>query len=172
VLEQALGERIDHFAYPGGQFNPQVVSAAAAGYRYAYGLPSGDPSHPALTLERLLLWRLVHRGRWPVLVGIVQLPDTPCGRPRGARTDASRMSAFSFSRDGIAKPAFPWSDASASRHRSSSVLLVRVRQAGSAPTSSCSSSADALQARAVRDGQRHAASSGVLRRLVHISPIR
>jgi peptidoglycan/xylan/chitin deacetylase (PgdA/CDA1 family) len=58
VLEQALGERIDHFAYPGGQFNPHVVSALhKAGYRYAYtACPHGDPSHPELTLERLLLW--------------------------------------------------------------------------------------------------------------------
>jgi peptidoglycan/xylan/chitin deacetylase (PgdA/CDA1 family) len=58
VLEQMLGERIDHFAYPGGQFTPQVVSALAeAGYRYAYtACPHGDPAHPALTLERLLLW--------------------------------------------------------------------------------------------------------------------
>jgi peptidoglycan/xylan/chitin deacetylase (PgdA/CDA1 family) len=58
ALEQALGEPVDHFAYPGGQFNPQVVSALhAARYRYAYtACPHGDPRHPALTIERLLLW--------------------------------------------------------------------------------------------------------------------
>ena len=58
VLEQTLGERIDHFAYPGGQFTPQVVDALNdAGYRYAYtACPHGDPRHPSLTLERLLLW--------------------------------------------------------------------------------------------------------------------
>jgi peptidoglycan/xylan/chitin deacetylase (PgdA/CDA1 family) len=58
VLEQTLGERIDHFAYPGGHFTPDVVRALdEAGYRYAYtACPHGDPSHPALTLERLLLW--------------------------------------------------------------------------------------------------------------------
>jgi peptidoglycan/xylan/chitin deacetylase (PgdA/CDA1 family) len=58
ILEAHLGERIDHFAYPGGQFTPQVVSALdAVGYRFAYtACPHGDARHPALTLERLLLW--------------------------------------------------------------------------------------------------------------------
>jgi peptidoglycan/xylan/chitin deacetylase (PgdA/CDA1 family) len=58
VLEMHLGERIDHFAYPGGQFTPHVVTALKdAGYRYAYtACPHGDPAHPELTLERLLLW--------------------------------------------------------------------------------------------------------------------
>jgi peptidoglycan/xylan/chitin deacetylase (PgdA/CDA1 family) len=58
VLEQRLDERIDHFAYPGGQFTPQVVDALHhAGYRYAYtACPHGDSRHPALTLGRLLLW--------------------------------------------------------------------------------------------------------------------
>ena len=58
AIEQELGERSDHFAYPGGQFTPQVVSALdEAGYRYAYtACPHVDPRHPALTLERLLLW--------------------------------------------------------------------------------------------------------------------
>jgi len=58
ILESNLGERIDHFAYPGGQFTPDVVKALAdAGYRYAYtACPHADEQHPALTLERLLLW--------------------------------------------------------------------------------------------------------------------
>jgi peptidoglycan/xylan/chitin deacetylase (PgdA/CDA1 family) len=58
VLETHLGERIDHFAYPGGQFTPQVVGALKdAGYRFAYtACPHEDPIHPELTLERLLLW--------------------------------------------------------------------------------------------------------------------
>jgi peptidoglycan/xylan/chitin deacetylase (PgdA/CDA1 family) len=58
ILEAQLGERIDHFAYPAGQFTPQVVSALSdAGYRYAYtACPHGDARHPHLTLERLLLW--------------------------------------------------------------------------------------------------------------------
>jgi peptidoglycan/xylan/chitin deacetylase (PgdA/CDA1 family) len=58
VLEQRLRERIDHFAYPGGQFTPQIVEALHhAGYRYAYtACPHSDAKHPALTLERLLLW--------------------------------------------------------------------------------------------------------------------
>jgi peptidoglycan/xylan/chitin deacetylase (PgdA/CDA1 family) len=58
VLEDTLGEPIDHFAYPGGEFTPHVVSALhAAGYRYGYtACPHGDQQFPALTLERLLLW--------------------------------------------------------------------------------------------------------------------
>jgi peptidoglycan/xylan/chitin deacetylase (PgdA/CDA1 family) len=58
VLEQALGEPVTHFAYPGGQFTPAVVDALDhAGYQLAYtACPHGDPKHPALTLERLLLW--------------------------------------------------------------------------------------------------------------------
>jgi peptidoglycan/xylan/chitin deacetylase (PgdA/CDA1 family) len=58
VLEQALGEPSDHFAYPGGQFTPRDVRALHdAGYRYGYtACPHGDPRYPALTLERLLLW--------------------------------------------------------------------------------------------------------------------
>jgi peptidoglycan/xylan/chitin deacetylase (PgdA/CDA1 family) len=58
ILESRLGERIDHFAYPGGEFTPQIVDALHhAGYRYAYtACPHGDQRHPGLTLERLLLW--------------------------------------------------------------------------------------------------------------------
>lgn len=59
LLEEQLGTRIDHFAYPGGQFTPAVVDALAnAGYRYAYtACPHNDPRHPELTIERLLLWQ-------------------------------------------------------------------------------------------------------------------
>jgi peptidoglycan/xylan/chitin deacetylase (PgdA/CDA1 family) len=58
VLEQNLGITIDHFAYPGGQFTPKVVDVLEeCGYRYAYtACPHADPRHPALTIERLLLW--------------------------------------------------------------------------------------------------------------------
>ena len=58
VLEQNLGGAIDHFAYPGGQFTPDVVEAIEhCGYRYAYtACPHADPRYPALTIERLLLW--------------------------------------------------------------------------------------------------------------------
>lgn len=57
-LEQHLGEPIDHFAYPGGQFTPAVIDAVArAGYRFAYtACRHDDPRQPALTMERLLLW--------------------------------------------------------------------------------------------------------------------
>jgi peptidoglycan/xylan/chitin deacetylase (PgdA/CDA1 family) len=58
IIEQQLGGRCDHFAYPGGQFTPPVVDAIAqAGYRFAYtACRHDDPRHPALTMERLLLW--------------------------------------------------------------------------------------------------------------------
>jgi peptidoglycan/xylan/chitin deacetylase (PgdA/CDA1 family) len=58
VLEAELGETINHFAYPGGEFTPAVVNALhEAGYRYAYtACPHGDADHPELTLERLVLW--------------------------------------------------------------------------------------------------------------------
>jgi peptidoglycan/xylan/chitin deacetylase (PgdA/CDA1 family) len=57
-LERRLGEPIVHFAYPGGQFNRPVVEALdRAGYRFGYtACPHGDPEHPHLTIERLLLW--------------------------------------------------------------------------------------------------------------------
>jgi peptidoglycan/xylan/chitin deacetylase (PgdA/CDA1 family) len=58
VLERNLDTTIDHFAYPGGQFTPRVVDVLdQCGYRYAYtACPHSDPRHPALTIERLLLW--------------------------------------------------------------------------------------------------------------------
>jgi peptidoglycan/xylan/chitin deacetylase (PgdA/CDA1 family) len=58
ALEEQLGERVDHFAYPGGAFTPAVVEALShAGYRFAYtACPHREPKHPLLTIERLLLW--------------------------------------------------------------------------------------------------------------------
>ncbi len=58
ALEQHLGEPVKHFAYPGGHFTAAVVDAVhEAGYQFAYtACPHGHPHHPALTIERLLLW--------------------------------------------------------------------------------------------------------------------
>jgi len=58
TLEAQLGSPVDHFAYPGGHFTPDVVEAlAGCGYQYAYtACPHNDPRYPALTIERLLLW--------------------------------------------------------------------------------------------------------------------
>jgi peptidoglycan/xylan/chitin deacetylase (PgdA/CDA1 family) len=58
VLEKTLGQPVNHFAYPGGQFTPEVVEALQrAGYEYAYtACPHIDPRRRHLTLERLLLW--------------------------------------------------------------------------------------------------------------------
>jgi peptidoglycan/xylan/chitin deacetylase (PgdA/CDA1 family) len=57
-LESRLGEPCVHFAYPGGQFTPEVVDAIdRAGYRFGYTACShSDGRHPHLTIERLLLW--------------------------------------------------------------------------------------------------------------------
>jgi peptidoglycan/xylan/chitin deacetylase (PgdA/CDA1 family) len=59
MLEQYLGEPIEHFCYPGGQFTADVVDAVArAGYQYAYtACPHDVPAQPLLTIERLLLWQ-------------------------------------------------------------------------------------------------------------------
>lgn len=58
VLEERLGIRIEHFAYPDGRFNRESVEAvAAAGYRYAYTtFQAPDPLYPNLTLPRRILW--------------------------------------------------------------------------------------------------------------------
>jgi peptidoglycan/xylan/chitin deacetylase (PgdA/CDA1 family) len=58
AIEEHIGEPVTHFAYPGGQFTPRDVAALErAGYKYAYtACTHQDPSHPTLTIERLLLW--------------------------------------------------------------------------------------------------------------------
>jgi len=58
-LERYLGKPVDHFAYPGGQFTPAIVEAVRrAGYEFAYtACRHDDVRHPALTIERLLLWQ-------------------------------------------------------------------------------------------------------------------
>lgn len=58
LLEEKLGIRVEHFAYPDGRFNPPAVDeVAGAGYRYAYTTcPHSDARHPRLTLPRRVLW--------------------------------------------------------------------------------------------------------------------
>ncbi|HEY8535158.1 MAG TPA: polysaccharide deacetylase family protein [Vicinamibacterales bacterium] len=58
IIEAALGTRVEHFAYPDGQFNRYVVDAVCeAGIRYAYTTcRHRDPRHPLLTIPRQLLW--------------------------------------------------------------------------------------------------------------------
>jgi peptidoglycan/xylan/chitin deacetylase (PgdA/CDA1 family) len=58
IAEQELGVPVSHFAYPGGGFNTQVLTAvAAAGYRCGYtSCQHRDVGHPALTIPRRLLW--------------------------------------------------------------------------------------------------------------------
>ena len=58
ALEERLQSRVNHFAYPDGRFNANVVQAVkATGYRYAYGIcHSRDESLPLLTIPRKVLW--------------------------------------------------------------------------------------------------------------------
>ncbi|MFL6622875.1 MAG: polysaccharide deacetylase family protein [Sulfurifustis sp.] len=58
AIEQKLNTRVEHFAYPGGDFNASVVrTVAAAGYRCAYtSCRHRDRAYPALTIPRWLLW--------------------------------------------------------------------------------------------------------------------
>ncbi|MEY4641116.1 MAG: hypothetical protein RLZZ227_1110 [Pseudomonadota bacterium] len=57
-LEQRLGKKIRHFAYPDGRFNTDALHAvAAAGYRYAYTTcMHRDSQQPMLTIPRRVLW--------------------------------------------------------------------------------------------------------------------
>ncbi len=58
IVEAALGTRVEHFAYPDGQFNRYVVDAVyEAGIRYAYTTcHHRNARHPLLTIPRRLLW--------------------------------------------------------------------------------------------------------------------
>jgi peptidoglycan/xylan/chitin deacetylase (PgdA/CDA1 family) len=58
-LEQRLGARVDHFAYPDGRFDSSVVSAvAASGYRAGYTIcPHRDRTRPLLTIPRRVFWQ-------------------------------------------------------------------------------------------------------------------
>jgi peptidoglycan/xylan/chitin deacetylase (PgdA/CDA1 family) len=58
VLEQRLGGKIGHFAYPDGRFNPAAVDVVEeAGYRYAYTTCTHrDLRRPELTVPRRIMW--------------------------------------------------------------------------------------------------------------------
>lgn len=58
AAEQKLGMPVQHFAYPDGRFNPQVVQAVKeAGYRYAYTTCTHrDVDSPQLTIPRRVMW--------------------------------------------------------------------------------------------------------------------
>jgi hypothetical protein len=58
ILRQRLGREINHFAYPDGRYNRQVVAAVKkAGYRYGYGVcKHRDASDPLLTIPRRTFW--------------------------------------------------------------------------------------------------------------------
>jgi len=58
ALERKLGTRVRHFAYPAGRFDAVAVAAVAeAGYEFAYTTcRHRDPSHPLLTIPRMVFW--------------------------------------------------------------------------------------------------------------------
>jgi peptidoglycan/xylan/chitin deacetylase (PgdA/CDA1 family) len=57
-IEKHLGPGVQHFAYPGGNFNADSVDAVErAGYRFGYTVCGHrDPARPLLTVPRTLLW--------------------------------------------------------------------------------------------------------------------
>ena len=57
-IESRLGMRVEHLAYPNGDFDPIVAAAAReAGYRYAYTVCScRDDTAPELTIPRHMMW--------------------------------------------------------------------------------------------------------------------
>jgi len=63
AAEQKLGMPVEHFAYPDGRFNPEVVQAVKeAGYRYAYTTcMHRDPTNPLLTIPRRVMWEHTSR---------------------------------------------------------------------------------------------------------------
>lgn len=99
ALEERFGARIDHFAYPDGAFDAEVVRAvAAAGYRFAYTTcRHRDRRHPLLTIPRVLLWEnscLDAAGRFSPAVascvanGVFDLA-TGCRQRHGAPADVA-----------------------------------------------------------------------------------
>ena len=57
-LEDHLGTKAQHFAYPDGRHNADATAAvASAGYRFAYGTcRHRDPEYPLMSIPRKVLW--------------------------------------------------------------------------------------------------------------------
>jgi peptidoglycan/xylan/chitin deacetylase (PgdA/CDA1 family) len=58
TLQRKLRTKIQHFAYPDGQFNDAAIRAvAASGYRFAYTTCGHQHAvYPTLTIPRMILW--------------------------------------------------------------------------------------------------------------------
>lgn len=87
TLERRLGARVQHFAYPDGHFNREVVRAVAeAGYRFGYATcRHRDPMHPLLTIPRTVLWEgscLDARGRFSPAIMSCQIRGVFAARCR------------------------------------------------------------------------------------------
>jgi peptidoglycan/xylan/chitin deacetylase (PgdA/CDA1 family) len=57
-LEKRLAKRVEHFAYPNGDFNSKISAAVKeAGYKYGYTIcPCNDRHQANLTITRRVLW--------------------------------------------------------------------------------------------------------------------
>jgi peptidoglycan/xylan/chitin deacetylase (PgdA/CDA1 family) len=92
TLERMLGTPARHFAYPGGQFNRDVVRAVAgSGYRFGYtACRHRDAEHPLLTVPRTLLWEASSvdaRGRFSPAVMSCQIRGVFSARCRELHGD-------------------------------------------------------------------------------------
>jgi peptidoglycan/xylan/chitin deacetylase (PgdA/CDA1 family) len=91
TLEQRLGTRIGHFAYPDGAFNSAAVQVVAeAGYDCAFtACRHSDPWYTRLTIPRLLLWEQSSLNAFGQLSSVLLRCQT-----RGLFTGAARCTAL------------------------------------------------------------------------------
>lgn len=92
ALEEKLGTRIGHFAYPDGAFNATAVRVVAeAGYDCAFtACRHSDPWYTRLTIPRLLLWEQSSLNAAGRLSSVLLRCQT-----RGLFTGAARCTALS-----------------------------------------------------------------------------
>jgi peptidoglycan/xylan/chitin deacetylase (PgdA/CDA1 family) len=92
TLEEHLGARVDHFAYPDGRFDAGTIEEVAREYRFAYTICGHrDPRFPRHTLSRRMLWeRSCASGSEAMSASILACqvdglfdPISPCRRPHG-----------------------------------------------------------------------------------------
>jgi len=93
TLEEHLGARVDHFAYPDGRFDAATIEEVAREYRFAYTICGHrDQRFPRHTLSRRMLWeRSCSSGSEAMVASILACqvnglfdPLSPCRRPHGA----------------------------------------------------------------------------------------
>jgi peptidoglycan/xylan/chitin deacetylase (PgdA/CDA1 family) len=91
ALEQRLGTRVGHFAYPDGAFDATAVRVVAdAGYDCAFtACRHSDPWYTRLTIPRLLLWEQSSLNAFGQLSSVLLRCQT-----RGLFTGAARCTAL------------------------------------------------------------------------------